>query len=35
MAKTRDELITRRGEVDVFTPENAEGYRPVGNVGIY
>ena len=35
MAKTRDELITKRGEVEVFTPENAEGYRPVGNVGIY
>lgn len=35
MAKTRDELITRRGDVDIFTPENDEDYRPVGNVGIY
>jgi Na+-transporting NADH:ubiquinone oxidoreductase subunit B len=35
MAKTRDELITKRGEVDVFTPENSDGYRPVGNLGIY
>jgi Na+-transporting NADH:ubiquinone oxidoreductase subunit B len=35
MAKTRDELITRRGDVEVFTPENDDDYRPVGNVGIY
>ncbi|MGB3799882.1 MAG: NADH:ubiquinone reductase (Na(+)-transporting) subunit B [Lewinella sp.] len=36
MAKTRDELITKRNEdVEVFTPQNAEGYRPVGNVGNY
>ncbi|PPK84638.1 Na+-transporting NADH:ubiquinone oxidoreductase subunit B [Neolewinella xylanilytica] len=36
MAKTRDELITKRNEnVEVFTPQNAEGYRPVGNLGNY
>ena len=35
MAKTRDELITKRGDVEVFTPENADDYRPVGNLGIY
>ncbi|WP_116128127.1 NADH:ubiquinone reductase (Na(+)-transporting) subunit B [Lewinella sp. IMCC34183] len=34
MAKTRDELITKRqGDVEVFTPQNAEGYRPVGSTG--
>ena len=34
MAKTRDELITKRNEeVDIFTPQNAEGYRPVGSTG--
>ena len=36
MAKTRDELITKRNEeVEIFTPQNAEGYRPVGNLGNY
>ncbi|MBB4078867.1 Na+-transporting NADH:ubiquinone oxidoreductase subunit B [Lewinella aquimaris] len=36
MAKTRDELITKRNDdVEIFTPQNAEGYRPVGNVGNY
>lgn len=37
MAKLRDEIITKRGTVDVFTPQNEDddSYRPVGNVGIY
>ena len=32
MAKTRDELITKRKDVEVFTPQNAD-YRPVGSTG--